>query len=281
MRLLAISDLHLGDPVNRECFASIGASPDDWLILAGDVSETEADLALAFGHLRSRFARVIWVPGNHELWTTDSTPGAIRGEARYQALVALARSFGVVTPEDPYPIWPVSDHPLFIVPLFTLYDYTFRPDEVLADEVIAWAAEESSVCADEYLLHPSPYPTLSAWCAARVVASEARLAALPKDCATVLISHFPLCRSHAGCRACLGSPHGAAPAPLRRGPAGIAPVQLCMATCISVDRSRSTACSSMRCRWATHGNGTNVGRSPPICVWFFKPKLAFAGSVTG
>ena len=90
MRLLAISDLHLGDPVNRECFAGIGASPDDWLILAGDVSETEADLALAFGHLRSRFARVIWVPGNHELWTTDSTPGAIRGEARSQALVALA-----------------------------------------------------------------------------------------------------------------------------------------------------------------------------------------------
>jgi hypothetical protein len=34
----------------------------------------------------------------------------------------------------------VSDHPLFIVPLFTPYDYTFRPDEVLADEVIAWAA---------------------------------------------------------------------------------------------------------------------------------------------
>ena len=92
----------------------------------------------------------------------------------------------------------MSDPPLFIVPLFTLYDYTFRPDEVLADEVIAWAAEESSVCADEYLLHPSPCPpTRSAWCAARVVASEARLAALPKNCATVLISHFPLCRAHA------------------------------------------------------------------------------------
>ena len=156
MRLLAISDLHLGDPVNRECFAGIGASPDDWLILAGDVSETEADLALAFGHLRSRFARVIWVPGNHELWTTDSTPGAIRGEARYQALVALARSFGVVTPEDPYPIWPVSDPPLFIVPLFTLYDYTFRPDEVLADEVIAWAAEKAASVPTSTRCTPRP-----------------------------------------------------------------------------------------------------------------------------
>jgi 3',5'-cyclic AMP phosphodiesterase CpdA len=196
MRLLAISDLHLGDPVNRECFDSIGASPDDWLILAGDVGETEAHLALAFGRLRSRFARLIWVPGNHELWTTDGSAAA-RGEARYQALVALARSFGVITPEDPYPLWPESERPLRIVPLFTLYDYAFRPDELPADKVLAWAAEQGIVCADEYLLHPSPYPDRAAWCAARVAASEARLAALPEHCATVLISHFPLCRAHA------------------------------------------------------------------------------------
>jgi predicted phosphodiesterase len=58
MRLLAISDLHRGDPVNRECFDCIGESPDDWLILAGDVGETEAHLALAFGRLRSCFARL-------------------------------------------------------------------------------------------------------------------------------------------------------------------------------------------------------------------------------
>jgi predicted phosphodiesterase len=195
MRLLAISDLHLGHPVNRRHFASIGSSPEDWLILAGDVGETEAHLTLAFGHLRSRFARLIWVPGNHELWTTDQT--AARGEARYQNLVALARSFGVITPEDDYPLWPGSEHPLRIVPLFTLYDYTFRPDDVPADQVLAWAAEDNTICADECLLHAAPYPDRIAWCTARVAATEARLAALPEACETVLISHFPLRRTDA------------------------------------------------------------------------------------
>ena len=64
---------------------------------------------MRFRLLKRRFGRLIWVPGNHELWTTDDAPGspqAARGEARYAALVALARSFGVITPEDPYPIWP-------------------------------------------------------------------------------------------------------------------------------------------------------------------------------
>jgi 3',5'-cyclic AMP phosphodiesterase CpdA len=197
MRLLAISDLHLGHPVNRQHFASIGSSPDDWLILAGDIGETESHLTLAFEHLRSRFARLIWVPGNHELWTTDRSAGATRGEARYQALVALARSFGVVTPEDVYPLWPGSRPPLRIVPLLTLYDYTFRPDDVPADQVLAWAAADDTVCADEYLLHATPYPDRGAWCAARVAAAEARLAALPADCETILISHFPLRRAHA------------------------------------------------------------------------------------
>jgi 3',5'-cyclic AMP phosphodiesterase CpdA len=194
MRLLAISDLHLGHPINREAFTTIGASADDWLILAGDIGETEEHLAMAFGYLRSRFARLIWVPGNHELWTTDPSPGATRGEARYQALVALSRSFGVITPEDPYPVWPGSDRSLRIVPLFTLYDYTFRPDDIPYDGVRAWAAETSTICADEYLLHPAPHPDLAGWCAARVAMSETRLAALPEHCATVLVSHFPLRR---------------------------------------------------------------------------------------
>jgi 3',5'-cyclic AMP phosphodiesterase CpdA len=197
MRLLAISDLHLGHPANRDNLASIGASPRDWLILAGDIGETEAHLTLAFEHARSRFAKVIWVPGNHELWTVDRTQGALRGDARYRALIELARRFGVITPEDPYPLWPESERPLFIVPMFLLYDYSFRPDDVPADKVIAWAAEESAVCTDEYLLHPTPYPDRAAWCAARVALTEARLRALPEGAETVLINHFPLRRAHA------------------------------------------------------------------------------------
>ncbi len=198
MRLLAISDLHLGHPVNRERFATIGESPDDWLILAGDVGETEAHLALAFAWLRPRFAQVIWVPGNHELWTSDRVQ-TLRGDEKYQALVALARGFGVLTPEDPYPFWPgtASDRTLAIVPMFLLYDYSFRPDDVAYDQVLAWAGEERISCADEMLLSPHPWPDRASWCAARVALTEARLRELPPDCQTVLINHFPLRQAHA------------------------------------------------------------------------------------
>ena len=63
MRLLAISDLHVGYPQNRELVASLRSdSLADWLIVAGDVAELVADVAWALGVLAERFAKVIWVP---------------------------------------------------------------------------------------------------------------------------------------------------------------------------------------------------------------------------
>jgi hypothetical protein len=200
MNLWAISDLHLGREENRAALASIGRRPKDWLILAGDIGDSEAHLADAFAFLARRFARLVWVPGNHELWTTSSVPGspqAARGEARYSALVALARSFGVLTPEDPYPIWPGSEPPVVIAPMFTLYDYSFRPDGVAQADVVDWAAADGVVSADEMLLHPTPYADRTAWCAARVEKTAARLAALPPHYATILVNHYPLECAHA------------------------------------------------------------------------------------
>ena len=68
------------------------------------------------------------MPGNHELWTHSRDPLRLRGEERYRHLVEVCRGLGVVTPEDPYPIWPGEDGPVVVVPLFVLYDYSFRPD---------------------------------------------------------------------------------------------------------------------------------------------------------
>ena len=200
MNLLAISDLHLGHQANRKALESIERRPKDWLILAGDIGETEPELADAFSLLKRRFGRLIWVPGNHELWTTDDAPGspqAARGEARYAALVALARSFGVITPEDPYPIWPGGERPIVVAPLFMLYDYSFRPDEIADTDVVEWAATDEIISADETFLHSAPYPNRAAWCAARVKRTAARLASLPRDHATVLVNHYPLERAHA------------------------------------------------------------------------------------
>ena len=44
MRLFALADLHVNHAANRETLAAIPPHPDDWLILGGDLGETEAHL---------------------------------------------------------------------------------------------------------------------------------------------------------------------------------------------------------------------------------------------
>ncbi|MBX3187575.1 MAG: metallophosphoesterase [Labilithrix sp.] len=198
MKLLAISDLHVRHPDNRAFVERIEARPDDWLVIAGDVGEDVNDLELVLDSLGPKFAKLVWVPGNHELWTLRREgEGAPRGEARYARLVEACRARGVLTPEDPYPVWPGDGPPTVIAPMFLLYDYSFRPDDVPRERAIAWASEADTVCVDEELLHPHPHASREAWCHARVEATRARLDALGPDVGTVLINHFPLRRAHA------------------------------------------------------------------------------------
>ncbi|MGH3164808.1 MAG: metallophosphoesterase, partial [Trebonia sp.] len=194
--MLAVSDLHVTFPANREFVAKLRPdSPADWLLVAGDVAEKVADIEWALRTLKSRFATVVWVPGNHELWTLKSDRVQLRGEARYRHLVAMCRRLGVVTPEDPFPVWPGADGPVVVVPLFVLYDYSFRPPGATTkQEGLALAYESGIVCSDEAVLYPDPYPSRDAWCHARVESTERRLARLRPGTRTVLVSHFPLTR---------------------------------------------------------------------------------------
>ncbi len=193
MRLWAIADLHLAAPENRAALAALPDHGDDWLILAGDVAERPEHLENAFHLLAQRFARLIWVPGNHELWTMPGPDGPLRGQVKYQAMLDVARRHGVVTPEDPYPLWPGPGGPVLIVPMFLLYDYSFRPAGVDAADVLAWAWEQRLRSADEVRLSPTPYESRAAWCAARVAATVQRLTAeRPPHIPTILVNHFPL-----------------------------------------------------------------------------------------
>jgi predicted phosphodiesterase len=192
MKLYALSDLHLGYKINCELLEALPPHLDDWLILAGDVGETEDHLHFALSVLTRRFAQLLWVPGNHELWTLPSNPSGLRGEAKYHRLVSICRNYGVLTPEDPYILWPGEGPPIRLAPLFVLYDYSFRPDDVPADHVIEWAAESGILCADEALLHPDPHPSKPAWCAARCRYTERRLREVASTARLVLINHFPL-----------------------------------------------------------------------------------------
>jgi 3',5'-cyclic AMP phosphodiesterase CpdA len=178
-RLLALSDLHVGHPKNRAIVESLPpGDPGDWLLVAGDVGENFADIEWALGLLAGRYAKVVWVPGNHELWTRRVDPVTARGAERYQMLVDVCRGLRVVTPEDPYPVWEGPGGPVTVVPLFLGYDYSFMPDGATSkEEGLAHAYETGVVCSDEQLLYPDPYPSREAWCAARVARTERRLAA--------------------------------------------------------------------------------------------------------
>jgi 3',5'-cyclic AMP phosphodiesterase CpdA len=191
-RLLAISDLHLGHGDNRTALAELPTHRGDWLIIAGDVGETKEDLRSAIAILGDRFDGLIWVPGNHELWTDPLGEESERGQEKYQSLIEICRSAGVVTPEDPFPVWEGEGAPHRLVPLFLLYDYTFRPADVALDDAVAWARETRVLCADERYLESVPFPDRRAWCEARLQQTEERLAVLNDDLPTVLINHFPL-----------------------------------------------------------------------------------------
>jgi hypothetical protein len=195
-RLTAISDLHVAMPENRRIVEALRPGhPDDWLIVAGDVGEMAADIAWALDLLSRRFAKVIWAPGNHELWTAPKDPVTLRGDERYRHLVAICRDLGVLTPEDPYPVWNGQGGPAVVAPLFLLYDYSFLPNGAETSERgLEMAYESGIVCTDEFVLHPDPYPSRAAWCEARLKITEARLAACDPALPTVLVNHFPMVR---------------------------------------------------------------------------------------
>jgi putative phosphoesterase len=195
-RLLAWSDLHVGHPAARDVVAAAApTSPHDWLLLAGDVAESLESLEWAMRLLTHRFEKVVWAPGNHELWSLSREPGAPRGVAHYERIVEFMRELGVSTPEDPYPVWQGEGGPVTIAPLFILYDYSFGvPGCVTVQEGLDLAYAAGIVCSDEFFLDPAPYPSRQAWCAARVEATTARLDALAPGIRTVLVNHFPLRR---------------------------------------------------------------------------------------
>ncbi len=194
--LLAVSDLHVSYPENRAYVEQLRpSSAADWLLVAGDVSERIADLAEVLELLAGRFAQVVWVPGNHELWSSGSGEDALRGVARYEQLVEVCRGLGVLTPEDPFALWPGPDGPVRIAPLFLLYDYSFHPPGTRTkEEGLAYAYRTGVVCNDEFRLHPDPYPQREDWCRERVALTLRRLEACDPTEPLVLVNHYPLVR---------------------------------------------------------------------------------------
>ncbi|KAI1074561.1 metallophosphoesterase-like protein [Whalleya microplaca] len=202
-KLYAIADLHLGYEANRTALAALRPHPGDGLILAGDVGETPAHLESAFAAAARAFATVWWVPGNHELYSLPR--GSARGAAKYAECVAVARRHGVLTPEDEFAVWEWEGDgddggggeggKVLVAPLFTLFDYSFRPADVRREDALKWAEEADTVATDEFLLHPDPYSSRDEWCELLVSQAARKLEAAVRAHAgvpLVLINHWPL-----------------------------------------------------------------------------------------
>ncbi len=122
MRVFATSDLHSDHRDNWDYLAALSDCDlrEDVLIVAGDVTHKLDLLAATLDLLRGKFARLFYVPGNHELWVRDDK----RWDSldKFHRIVELCGELGVETRA-------AQVEKYRIVPLFSWYDAAFDTEE--------------------------------------------------------------------------------------------------------------------------------------------------------
>jgi predicted phosphodiesterase len=118
MRVFAISDIHVDFEANARWIASLSSQDyrNDFLILAGDVSDSLRLLEASLIALADRFKKVFYVPGNHELWVMDG-----------KEMTSLDKFEKVCTVMENCGVSRAASHgdKLSIIPLLGWYDYSF------------------------------------------------------------------------------------------------------------------------------------------------------------
>lgn len=125
MRLFATSDLHTDYKENFRWLQELSNTEyrDDVLIVAGDVSDRLEVIRETLLLLRSKFRRLLFTPGNHELWVRGVDINSIE---KFQLILNLCDELNISTR-------PLRLENLWVVPLFSWYDGVFKP------EMNAWA----------------------------------------------------------------------------------------------------------------------------------------------
>ncbi len=118
MRIFALSDIHADYRRNYEHIKKIPADGynDSALIVAGDISHNTGLLRSALEILKVRFAVVVFVPGNHDLWLRDDFPDSLE---KFNGIRAMCSEIDVAT--HPVRIASDSGPAAWIVPLFAWY----------------------------------------------------------------------------------------------------------------------------------------------------------------
>ncbi len=119
MRVFAVSDLHIDYEANAQWVANLSVSEyqDDVLILAGDVTDALRKLDWCLNTLARRFKKVLFVPGNHDLWVIRDGPTKSSLQ-KFDDVAAVVESSGAS-------MRTFIERGVSIVPILTWYDYSF------------------------------------------------------------------------------------------------------------------------------------------------------------
>lgn len=126
MRVFAVSDIHIDYEANADWVAKLSMVDyrDDLLILAGDVTDTLRKLDWCLKALAKRFRKVLFVPGNHDLWVIRDQPLKTSLQKFDEVLDVVESSGGSMET--------FRDRDVAIVPILSWYDYSFgEPGEEL------------------------------------------------------------------------------------------------------------------------------------------------------
>jgi len=126
VRVFALSDIHIDYDANAKWIANLSNAEylDDALILAGDVTDSRRLLDWCLGALAKRFKKVLFTPGNHDLWVIreDREMNSLQKFDDVRAVVELSGAS----------MQAFRERGVSIIPLLGWYDYSFgEPSEEL------------------------------------------------------------------------------------------------------------------------------------------------------
>jgi len=141
LKVYTVSDIHVDYEENFNWLNSISDYDyqDDILILAGDISDNLLLIGKTFNILKKKFKKVIFVPGNHDLWVKRNK---IKDSlTSFNIILGIAEKSGIET-------GPVTIGSLSVVPLFGWYDFSFG---VPSKELISmWLDFQACIWPENY-----------------------------------------------------------------------------------------------------------------------------------
>jgi predicted phosphodiesterase len=124
MRIFAMSDFHIEKQINKLWVDMLSSTyfTKDAIIVAGDISDNLSKLKKTLISIRSKFAEIFFIPGNHELWIRKNQFGD--SIEKFHKILEICKTIDVKT--APFKMGINDEFPVWILPLQSWY---VKPEE--------------------------------------------------------------------------------------------------------------------------------------------------------